>query len=169
VHRAGDEVEAAVFADRAGGHTQLAFKAWRVVQRLAVAADRRVEQDRGQQDEVAELRVNDVAVDTHYPHPGRDRHRLVRYHPDPAREVVHLDREGRRRVQRAMSGVLQAAHDLVRGLVDDLAAAVELLIGDAAAVERTLSRFIRTTSEMKLLARDRTFFTIGCSSSLAGS
>ena len=66
------------------------------------------------------------------PRPDGHRDRLVRDHPDAAGEVVHLHREGRRRVERAVPGVLQRPGDPVRGLVDDLAGAVELLVGDAA-------------------------------------
>ena len=78
------------------------------------------------------LRVDHVAVDAHDPEPGGDGDRLVRHHPDPAGIVGHLHREGHRRVDRAVARVLQRTRDAVGGLVDDLAAAVELLVGHAA-------------------------------------
>ncbi|WP_260860472.1 DUF899 domain-containing protein [Mycobacterium tilburgii] len=71
-----------------------ALQARAVVQRLAVAADRRVDQDGAEQDEITELGVNHVAVDADYAKAGCHRHRFVRHHPDADRVVVHLHREG---------------------------------------------------------------------------
>ncbi|MFI6303401.1 hypothetical protein ACIBCH_16125 [Amycolatopsis thailandensis] len=76
--------------------------------------------------------MDHVAVQSHGAEPGRDGNRFVRDHPDPSGVVLHLHRERRRRVDRAVAGVLQRADDGVTGLVDDFAAAVELLVRHTA-------------------------------------
>jgi hypothetical protein len=77
--------------------------------------------------------MDDVAVDAHHAEPGSHCDGLVGHHPDAAGVAVHLHRKRRRRVQGAVAGVLQGPGDPMRGLVDDLPAAVELLIGRAAS------------------------------------
>jgi hypothetical protein len=58
-------------------------------------------QDRPQQDEVAELGVNDIAVDAHVTEASRDGDWLVRHDPNlSARKAVHLHWEAHGRVQR---------------------------------------------------------------------
>jgi hypothetical protein len=76
--------------------------------------------------------VDHIAVDAHHAEACGHRNRLVRHHPDAAGEPVHLHREGHRRVDPTVAGVLQHAGDAVRRFVHELAAAVELLVGHAA-------------------------------------
>ena len=118
--------------DRARRHAQLALQARVVVDRLVVGGRLGVDQDRPQQDEVAELGVDDVAVDAHVPQARRDGDRLVRDDPDLAGEAVHLHREAHRRVDRPDALLLQGGDDLAGDLVDVIAGVVELQVGDRA-------------------------------------
>lgn len=133
---AGQRVEGAVLcdgADGAGGDAQLAVDARVVVQRLPVLAHLRVHQDGHEQDEAAELRVDDVAVQAHHTEPGGRRDRLVCHHPDPlAGEAVHLLGEADGRIECAASGVLEGLGDAAGGMVGLLVGLVELLVGHAA-------------------------------------
>ena len=76
--------------------------------------------------------MDDVSVDAHDAETGGNSDRLVGHHPDAAREAVHLHREGRRRVQRAVTAIFQSAGDLTRRFIENLAAAMEFLIGHTA-------------------------------------
>ena len=85
--------------DRTRRHAQLAFQARVVRDRLVVGGRLGGDQDRAQQDEVAEPGVDDVAVDAHVTEARSDGDRLVRHDPNlPARKAVHLHREAHRRV-----------------------------------------------------------------------
>ena len=99
-----------------------------VVQRPAIGTDVGVDQDRAEQDEVPESRMDDVAVDAHDTETGCNGDRFVGHHPDSAWEAVHFHREGRRWVQRPVPAILQDASDLARGFIEDFAAAMKLLI-----------------------------------------
>ena len=114
-------------------HAQLAFQARVVRDRLVVGGRLGSDQDRPQQDEVAELGVDDVAVDAHVPQARSDGDRLVRDDPNlAAGKAVHLHREAHRRVQRPDALLLQGRHDLAGDLVDVIAGVVELQVGDRA-------------------------------------
>ena len=76
--------------------------------------------------------MNHVAVNSHHTETGGDRDGFVCHHPDTAGKSVHLHRKRHRRIDGAVAGIFQCTGDPVRGLVHDLSAAVELLIGDAA-------------------------------------
>jgi hypothetical protein len=75
VREAGEEVEvvgAADGADGAGGDAQVAPVARVVVEGVVVAVDLGVDQHDVDEDEVAELGVDDVAVHPHVAQPGLD-------------------------------------------------------------------------------------------------
>jgi hypothetical protein len=63
-------------------HAQFAFKTWIVGKWLVVGGGLRTDQDGPQLDEIAELGVDDIAVDAHVTEAGSDGDRLVRYNPN---------------------------------------------------------------------------------------
>ena len=136
VRVAGREVEVSVRSDgphRTRRHAQLAFQARVVGERLIVGGRLGSDQDGPQQDEVAELGVDDVAVNAHVSQARSDGDRLVRDDPNlAARKAVHLHREAHRRVDRSHSLALQSGHDLASDLVDVIAGVVEFEVGDRA-------------------------------------
>ena len=93
-------------AGGAGRHAELATEARVVVDRLSLGGYRGLDEHGAEQNEVAELRVDDVAMDAHHTQTGGHRDGLVRDHADPARIAVHLHRERGRRIQRSMTGIL---------------------------------------------------------------
>jgi hypothetical protein len=97
------------------------------------------EQNRSQQDEVAELRMNDVAMD---PHPAETRghgHRLVGDDPDFPRKPAHLHRKTARRIHGPMAGLLESPDDLPADLVHMVGRLVKLEIRDGTL--RAADRF----------------------------
>jgi len=91
VRQAGEEVEVVVLAHRpdgTGNHAQVAAVARVVVERVVVAIDRRVDQHRLEEHEVAQARVDDVAVQAHVPHAGLHRDGLVGQLPRPGTRLV---------------------------------------------------------------------------------
>ena len=59
-------------ADRARRHAELAGQAWVVIDGLVVPRGFRTDQNRPQEDKIAELRVNHIAVDAHHAQPRGD-------------------------------------------------------------------------------------------------
>ena len=73
MRQAGREVEVGVRGDDAHGtrrHTQFALATWVVIDGKIVCGRLRLHQDRPEQDEVAELRVDDIAVNAHVARPA---------------------------------------------------------------------------------------------------
>ncbi len=135
VRVAGGEVEMTVGGDRpgrAGRHAQLAFQARVVLDGPGVFADLGVDEDGAEQDEVAELGVDDVAVNTHLAEPRRDGDRLVRDDPRLPRELVHLHGKAHRGIDGAHAHRLQLAHHVSADLVGVVARVMELQIGHRA-------------------------------------
>ncbi len=131
VGQAVGEVEVAVRGDgpdRAGRHAQLAFEAGVVGDGLAVGRRLGVDQYRAKDDEVAELGVDDVAVDAHVTQARRHGHRLVRDDPNLAGEAVLLHRKARRRVHGPDALLFQGGDDLAGDLVGMVVGAVKLQI-----------------------------------------
>ena len=87
--------------DRARRHAELALQARVVRGRPRRLGHLGLEQDRPEQDEVAELGMDDVPMDAHHPQAGGHGHRLVGHHPHPVRPAVGLHRERHRRVHGA--------------------------------------------------------------------
>jgi hypothetical protein len=135
VRDAGAEVELAARGDRAGGtrgHAELALQAGVEGDRPVVAVDRRVDHDGAEEDEVAEPRVDDVAVDAHLAQPGLDGHRFVRDHPGFAGPGADLHGEARARVQCAHAVVAERGGDAVADVGDSVVGTVELPVADRA-------------------------------------
>src|SRR5262249_2112684 len=115
-------------------HAQLAFQAWVVRDRLIVCRRLGTNQDRTQQDEVAELWVDDVAVNAHVTEARSDGYRLMRDDPKLAAwKPIHLHRETHRRVQRTDSLLLQGRNNLSSDFIDVIAGVVKLQVGDRAS------------------------------------
>ena len=104
VGEAGREIEPSVGGDGPDGtgrHAQPALQTGVVIDRRVVFRGLRPDQHGSQQDEVAELGVDDVAVDAHVAEPGGDGDGLVRYDPYGAGELIHLHRKAHRRADGA--------------------------------------------------------------------
>ena len=85
---AGAEVEMSVRRNRArrtGGDAELAFEAWIEVERPGARAAIDVDGDRAEQNEIAERRMDDIAMDAHPSEPRGDCDGLVRDDPHLAR------------------------------------------------------------------------------------
>ena len=96
VGEAGREVKRAVRsngADRTSSDAQLTLKTRVVFDRVIVIGGVTIDKHRSEQDEISELRVNQIAVDAHVTEPGFDRDRLVRDDPNGVSGLVHLHRE----------------------------------------------------------------------------
>ena len=104
VGEAGREIERALRPDRpdrTSGDAQLAFEARIVVDRVVVSGRLAIDQHGPQQDEIAESRVDQVAVNPHVAEAGLDGHRLVGDDPDGVpRGLIHLHGEAHRGVHR---------------------------------------------------------------------
>jgi hypothetical protein len=77
---AGREVEISFRGDgphRTGGHAEFAFQTRVVVDRLVGLRNLGIQQDGPQQDEIAELLMDHVAMNAHHSQPCRHRDRLV--------------------------------------------------------------------------------------------
>ena len=114
--------------DRTRRHAELAGHARVVVDRPVVFGGFRPDEDRPQQDEVAELGVDDVAMNPHHAQAGGDCHGLVRDDPHLLRPAVGLHREAHRRVDGRHALPLQGGHDGPADLVHVLAGVVELQV-----------------------------------------
>jgi Recombinase zinc beta ribbon domain len=133
VGEAGREIERALRPDRpdrTSGDAQLAFEARIVVDRVVVFGRLAIDQHGPQQDEVAESRVDQVAVNPHVAEAGLDGHRLVGDDPDGMpRGLIHLHREAHRGVHRPDPALLEPGHDGRADLVDLVACPVEFEVG----------------------------------------
>ncbi len=149
VGEAGREIERALRPDRpdrASGDAQLAFEARIVVDRVVVFGRLAIDQHGPQQDEVAEPRVDQVAVNPHVAEAGLDGHRLVGDDPDGMpRGLIHLHRESHRGVHRPDPALLEPGHDGRADLVDLVACAVEFEVGHRPGRPRNGSRAMRST------------------------
>src|SRR5262249_13725167 len=116
--------------DWARRDAELAFDARVVVDGPGLLRDLGVDEDRAEQYEVAEFRVDDIPVDTHPPQAGGHGDRLVADDPGLAGISVHLHGKAHRWVDRLDSLRLERGDDPVGDLVDVLADLVELQIGD---------------------------------------
>jgi hypothetical protein len=99
---------------------------------MVLAGGLGVEQHRPQQHEVAELRVDDVAMDAHVAEAGGDGHRLVADHPNALGEAHHLHGKAHRRADGPDALRFQPLDDPQRDLVDLLTLVMELEVGDRA-------------------------------------
>src|SRR6185369_13980654 len=68
-------------ADRTRGHAQLAFQTRVVIEFLRVRADLRADENRAEQNKIAEAWMNHVTMNAHAAQPRRDRNRFVRHNP----------------------------------------------------------------------------------------
>ena len=113
-------------------HAQLALQARVVVDRLVVGGRLGVDQDRAQQDEVAELRVDDVAVDAHVPRPAATATGLCETTQIlPGKRSISIGKPIAGFTARTPC-VFQGRHDLAGDLVDVIAGVVEFQVGDRA-------------------------------------
>ncbi len=132
---AGGEVEGAVHADgldRAGGDAELAIEAGRVVERLGQRVDFAVDDDGAEQDEAAETRMDDVAVEAHLSEAGRLRDRLVGNDAHAGRIGLRFHREGGGGIDRAEAHFFQPAHGFPRNMIHIVISLVEFLVRDRA-------------------------------------
>src|SRR5271165_670744 len=143
VRLASREVEPTIRGDGPNGtsrYAQLAFQARVVRERLVVGGRLGGNQHGAQQDEVAELGVDHVAMDAHVTQTRSDCDRLVRHDPDlPTWKAVHLHREAHRWVHCPYLLTLQGRNDLEGDLVDMLAGVVEFEVSDRPS--RAADRF----------------------------
>jgi hypothetical protein len=80
-------------ADRTSSDARLALKTRVVFDRVIVIGGVTIDKHRSEQDEISELRVNQIAVDAHVTEPGFDRYRLVRDDSNSVSGLVHLHGE----------------------------------------------------------------------------
>jgi hypothetical protein len=100
---------------------------------LGVVADLPVHQHRSEQDEVAELGVNDVAVDAHLSQPGCHGDRLVADDPDLLREGVHVHRETHRGSDGTHTDLPELGRYGAAHFVRVVTGVVKLEVGDRAS------------------------------------
>ena len=134
---AGGEIEMAVRADgagRAGGDAELAFKTRIKVKRLGVGRDLGRDDNRSEQHEAAEARMNHIAMDAHLPETGCHRDRFVGNDPKPAGvPAIGLHRKsGGAPVDRADAGCVECPHDPPRDVVHLVARVMKFEIGNRA-------------------------------------
>jgi hypothetical protein len=134
VREAGGKVERPVRADGAhgtGGNAELAFETGVVVEGLTVGIGLSFGEDSAEKDEVAEFRMDQVAVDAHVAKAGRDGNGLVRHDPwGVAGAPNHLHGKAHGGIDRADAARFEPGDDGGADLVDLVASAVELEIGD---------------------------------------
>jgi len=132
VSRTCREVEVPVGADRtdrAGSHAQLALQAGVVVKLYTLLRDLGVNQHGVQENEIAELGMDDVAVDAHMAQSCGHGYRLVGDHPDLAGEAVHFHGKAHRGIDRPVSIDLEHGDDCASDVVDPIARMMELEVG----------------------------------------
>ena len=96
-----------------------------------IEVDGDIHEHGARQHEVAEFRMDKVAVNAHMAEPGLDRDGLVRDDPRRvARALIHLHREAHGRIDRADAARLERGDDVCPDLVDLVAGPVELEIGN---------------------------------------
>ena len=136
VRVARGEVEGAVCSD--GSHrtrrdAELTFHTRVVVQRVLIRGYTDIHQHRAEQNEIAEFRMNHIAVNAHMAEPGGDRHGLMGHDPDLAgADLRHLHGKAHRRVNGAHASRFECGHDAVGRRVDALARVMEFHIRDRA-------------------------------------
>ena len=130
------EVERAVPADcsdRTRGHAQLAFQARVVIQFLRIRADFRTNENCAEQNEISEVRVNHVAMNTHVAQPRCDRDGFVRHDPHPfVAPTIRLHWKPHRRIHGANPRALQRRCDAAGDVVDIIARMMKLQVRDRA-------------------------------------
>ncbi len=144
MREAGGEIERAVRpdgADRTGRDAELAFEAGVVVDRMVVVVDFDIDEHGAQQHEVAEFRMDQVAVNAHVAEPSLDRDRLVRDDPRRVARLIHLHGEAHGGIDGANVARLELGDDVCADLVDLVARSMEFEIGDRS--RRTAHRFAR--------------------------
>jgi hypothetical protein len=134
VGEAGGKVERAVRADRSnwtGRYAQLALEARVVLDGVIVTIDLKLSEHGAQQDEVAELRVDEIAVNAHVPEPSFHRDGFVREHPGRVGgRVIHLHGEAHGGIDGAGAARLELGNDLSPDMVDLVTGSMEFQICD---------------------------------------
>jgi hypothetical protein len=119
-------------AHRAGRDAELALQARFIGDRRPLLRRREIGDDRAQQDEVAEPRMNHVPVQAHPAEAGGDRDGLVRHDPGSSGGPLQLHRESGRRVDCAVPSVDQCTDDAAADPIALVDGVVELQLGEGA-------------------------------------
>ena len=115
-------------SDRARRYAEFAFQAGIKLDGLVIGRGLGVDQNSSQDDEVAELGVDNIAVNAHAAQAGSHGNRLVPDNPDLAWKVVLLHRKARRGIHRSNATFLQGGDYLTGDFIGVIIGAVELQV-----------------------------------------
>ena len=117
---------------RTGSDTELALETRVVIDGLRFFFNFSSQDDRSEQDEVAESGVDDVAVNTHLAETRRNRDRLMRDGPHLLAPAVGFHRESGGRIQGPHTDTFAGPYNVASNLVRIVRRLVELQVGSGA-------------------------------------
>src|SRR5215510_3654506 len=103
-------------------YAQLTFQTRVVIERALVFGYLGIDEHRSQQNEVAKLRVNNIAMNTHVTEASSHCDCFVRHKPELARSnSIHFHRKPHRRVDRTDANITERRHDSMGSFVYSIA------------------------------------------------
>ena len=127
-------------SSRAGRDAQLAGKARTGVERARRSVAIAIDGDGSEQDEVAEFRMDDAAMEAHMSKARRDGNGLVGDHPHLSRPFIGLHRKTHRRVTGPPAVRFERTHDVTGDLIAFVTGVMEFEIGAAARRAANIAR-----------------------------